>query len=303
MSILPINNDLSICSPFCDYLNITSPKDNQDALMRLIKPFLDVCGCLEVFEGTYSLPQASGTFKVSVRGQVSIFSASGGFLSALRAKGMYDAYLMVFADFQYRISMMHVTVDFRVDAPEYITNLYQKSTSGDIRLTSRFIKPQNVKQIIGKDEQGRDTGTVYLGNRANSDVWAKVYDKKQERQSRGDSTFPPTLRIEIAVQSDVGASLKDASNPHDIFYYHAQHSLVTAPKGFKGWIPYGQGFFTEKVNLDITPWQQLKSILEHSTDIKRFIDLANSSYGVDALKEMQKLLRHRYLLSERAIGA
>lgn len=303
MSILPINNDLSICSPFCDYLNVTSPKENQGSIMELLKPFLDVCGCLEVYEGTFSMPQGLGTFKLSVRGQVSIFSASGGFLSALRAKGLYDSYLMSFADYEYRISMMHVTVDFRVDAPKYITKLYQRSTAGDVRLTSRFIAPQNVKQIIGKDDQGRDTGTVYLGNRANSDVWAKVYDKKQERQSRGDFTYPPTLRIEIAVQSDVGASLRDASNPHDIFYHHAQHSLVTPPACFKGWTSYGEGFITERVKSDITPWQQLKSILEFSSDFKRFIDIANASYGVDALQEIQKLVRSRYVLSERSIGA
>ena len=302
MSILPINNDLSICSPFCDYLNITSPKDNQYLIMTHLKPFLDICGCLESYEGTYNIPQSSGTFKLSVRGQVSIFSASGGFLGALRAKGLYDSYLMVFADYEYRISMMHATLDFRVDAPEYITGLYQKASNEKVRLTRKFIQSQNVKQILSRNDLGVDTGTVYLGNRANSDVWAKVYDKKHERQSRGDFTYPPTLRIEIAFQSDVGASLKDASNPSDIFYYHAQHSLVIPPDSFKSWSPYGQGFHTPKTQSNITPWQQIKSILEYSSDIRRVFDIAKSSYGEDALQEITKLIRGRFSLYERSIG-
>lgn len=302
MSILPINNDLSICSPFCDYLNITSPKDNQYSIMAHLKPFLDMCGCLESYEGTYNMPQSSGTFKVSVRGQVSIFSASGGFLGALRAKGLYDSYLMIFADYEYRISMMHATVDFRVDAPGYITDLYQKASNEQVRLTSKFIKPQNVKQIISRNDFGVDTGTVYLGNRANADVWAKIYDKKQERQSRGDFTYPPTLRIEIAFQSDIGASLKDASNPFDIFYHYAQHSLVIPPDSFKGWVSYGQGFFTPKTQSNITPWQQIKSIVDNSNDIKRSFDLACLSYGEDALSEVMRLIRRRFRLYKKTLA-
>ena len=110
-----------------------------------------MCGCLESYEGTYNMPQSSGTFKVSVRGQVSIFSASGGFLGALRAKGLYDSYLMIFADYEYRISMMHATVDFRVDAPGYITDLYQKILSTEGK------NPESFPKCISTDNVAKDS--------------------------------------------------------------------------------------------------------------------------------------------------
>jgi hypothetical protein len=113
----------------------------------------------------------------------------------------------------------------------------------------------------------------------------------------------PTLRIEIAVQSDVGASLRDASNPRNLFYHFASKSLVTAPDDFTGWEPFGTGFMLEKKTNDLTPWQQIKGILENSLDMKRCIDLALAHYGSDAEKELAKLVRNRFLLSERSMVA
>ena len=296
MSILPINSDLSSCSPFCDYLNITSPKLNHEGILALIKPYLDVMGCLEEFEGTYKLSGGFGTFKVYVRGSVVVFSASGGFLNTLRGINMFDSYLMIFTDFPHRISMLHATCDFRVDAPEYIQQTYNLATSGNFYLTRKATEPKNVSRLVSRNQDGVDTGTVYIGNKANSDVWAKVYDKRQERIQKGFADPLPLLRIEIAIQSDIGASLKDASNPHDIFYYFAQKSLVIPPKSFKGWVSYGAGFETDKPSQDLTTWQRIWGIIDNSNDFKRVIDLAIADYGDDALKEIQKLVAKRLTL-------
>ena len=296
MSILPIKSDLSICSPFCDYLNITSPKENQDDIMDKIRFYLDYLGCLEEQQGTFKLSGGFGTFKVYVRGHVSIFSASGGFLDALRIRNLYDSYLMVFFHFPHRISMLHATCDFRVDAPEYVAAAYNDAISGEFYLTRKSIDPKNVSRLVSQDQDGRETGTVYIGNRANSDVWAKVYDKRQERLRKGYESPLPLLRIEIAVQSDIRASLKDASNPHDIFYHYAQNSLVTPPVGFKGWESYGSSFEIDKPKSNLTTWGRLWGIIENSNDIKRVIDLAIADYGEDALKEINKLVAKRLTL-------
>lgn len=301
MNSLPISHSYCLCDPFCDYLNITTPKINQDAVFALIQPFLDVIGCLEQFAGLFSCAGGFGTFKVYVRGQVCVFSASAGVLNAFRQLNMFDEYLALFYDFEHRVSMMHATVDLRLDAPELLEVIYQKASTGQISLTRKAIDPKNVSRLIGKNLEGIDTGTVYLGKKENSDVWGKAYDKRQERIQKGFPDPGPTLRIEIAIQSDMGATIRDASNPFNIFYHFAQRSLVIPPPSFQGWEPHGNGFIIDKKPAaDLTTWQRIKGIIENSNDFKRVIEMAVLDYGKDAAKELDSIIRQRILLSERA---
>lgn len=299
MNSLPISHSLCLCDPFCDYLNITTPKINQDAILELLKPYLDFIGCLEQTPGLFACAGGFGTFKTYIRGSVCVFSASGGVLNAFRQLNLYDQYLTIFYDFEHRVSMLHATVDFRIDAPEFLDVLYEKASSGAVSLTRKAIEPKNVTRLIGKNLEGIDTGTVYLGNKSNSDVWAKAYDKRQERIQKGFPDPQAMLRIEIAVQSDVGATIRDASNPFNIFYHFAQRSLVIPPPSFTGWEPHGTGFKIERSQDTLTTWQRIKAIVENSNDIKRIIEMAVLDYGKDAAKEIDKIIRQRILLSER----
>lgn len=301
--ILPINYDYCLCEPFTDYLNLTSQKENGEAILTELMPILDSLGCSEVLEGYFQLPSKLGMFKVSVRGQVSIFSASGGFLEALRKANLYGDYLVVFSEFEHRVSMLHATVDYRLDSPEYLEAIYQKASSGDLQLTRKSLNPLHVSRLTGKNGEGVDTGTVYLGSRKNSDVWAKAYDKRQERLAKGFDDVGPMLRIEIAVQSDVGATLRDASNPHDIFYHFASRSLVLPPEKFKGWEPHGAGFMIEKRQEDFTTWQRLWGIIANSSDFDRVVTLAIADYGDDAEKEISKLIHKKIRLMSNGQGS
>lgn len=293
--ILPISSDYCLCEPFTDYLNITTPKGNGDVIFNQLRPILDSLGCSEVIEGLFQLPSKLGTFKRSVRGQVSVFSVSGGFLEALRVNGLYGDYLVIFSGFEHRVSMLHATVDYRLDSPEVLEAVYQMASSGRLQLTRKALNPLHVSRLTGKNSEGIDTGTVYLGSRKNSDVWAKVYDKRQERLAKGFDDVGPMLRIEIAVQSDVGATLRDASKPHDIFYHFASRSLVEPPKNFKGWESHGSGFTLEKRTDNFTTWERLWGIVSHSSDIERLVELAVTDYGDDALVELTKLLRKKIM--------
>jgi hypothetical protein len=291
--ILPIKNQYCLCEPFTDYLNLTTPKENGDAVLSQIQPILDSLGCSEVSEGLFQLDNKRGTLKVSVRGHVSIFSASGGFLEVLRANRVYGDYLVIFSEYEHRISMLHATVDFRVDSPQYLEAIYQRASSGEMYLTRKSLNPLHVSRLSGKNLDGIDTGTIYLGSKKNSDVWAKVYDKRQERIAKGFTDEGPILRVEIAVQSDVGATLRDASNPHDIFYHFASRSLVVPPDKFKGWEPHGTGFMLNKPAQDFTTWQRLWGVISNSNDFDRVVKLAIADYGEDAEKELSKLIRKK----------
>lgn len=292
--MIAIKHSACLSEPFVDYLNISSPKDNLETLRNALQPIIDGLGMSEPIEGLFSLPEGLGTLKFATRGKVCIVSASGGFLRELRMRSIYNHYLAEFANIEHRITMMHVTCDYSIDAPKYIAKLYQKAVNGDVYLTRKAINPVHVGKLIGRNLEGIDTGTVYLGSRKNSDVWAKVYDKRQERIAKGEVDAPPTLRVEIAVQSDVNATLRDASLPLEIFYHFAGRSLVEKPKGLQGWEPHGEGFELPQSDETLTPHQRLTRIAEHSNDITRLFNLAYASYGDDALDEIQKIIRNRY---------
>lgn len=298
--ILPLTQETCLCLPFADYANITVAKDDAASLLVGLTPMLDMFGCSQVCEGLYSMPNKSGTLKITQRQAIATFSMSGQFLANLRSNKVLDDFLFVFSDYSHNVSMLHATVDFNVDAPEVLQDVYSLATSGLFYLSRKAMNPKHVTKFMGLDLDGRETGTVNLGYKANYDIWAKVYDKRHERLSKGFPDCGNMLRVEIALQSDVGASLRDISNPHDIFYQFASKSLVEAPKGFLGWQSFAGGLSIERKNNDLTTWERLWGIIQHSDDLKRVIDLAIADYGQDALIEVQKLIRKRMLLVERA---
>ena len=302
--ILPLTQDKCLCLPFADYANITVAKTDAPDLLAGLMPILDMYGCSEMSPGNYAMPgKGSGTLKVSPRHAVASFSASGQFLANLRANNMLDEYLTVFSDYSHNVSMLHATVDFDVYAPEALKVIYDLGQSGQFYLSRKAMQPKHVTRFMGLDVDGVETGTVNLGYKANYDVWAKVYDKRHERLSKAFPDPGQMLRIEIAIQTDVGATLRDISNPHDIFYQYASKTLVEAPKGFKGWQSYAGGLVLEKTPQNLTTWQRLWGVIEHSNDFKRVIDLAIADYGSDAEKELSKLIRKRISLSERSMVA
>lgn len=295
--ILPISHGLLLCEPFTDYLNITTPKGNGELLLRSIQPFLDALGMSEVSEGLYMLPEKGGSFKIHPRGKVDILGASGGFLEALRRSGSFNHYLAEFSNFEHRISMMHATADYRIDAPPVIEAVYQLGRSGTLNLTRKAVDPSKVFKVNSPGRDGRDTGTVYLGDRKNADVWAKVYDKGQERFAKQSVEVGQIVRVEIAVQSDVGATLRDASLPHDIYFHFASRSLVEAPPDFKGWEPHGSGFCLSDEKPDLTGIQRLKGILDNSFDVSRLIKVAREEYGEQACDVLVGLIKKRCAMS------
>jgi hypothetical protein len=257
-------------------------------------PFLDLIGAVEGFKGTFQQSDKGGTLKVYCVASVVVFSASGQFLDALRKKGVFNNYLAAFFPYSHRISRLDASVDFRADAPTIQNDVYELGQSGQLHLTRKAVNSDHVSRLQGRNKDGYDTGTVYLGSKANSDVYAKVYDKRQERLAKGYEDIGPTLRIELTIQSDIGATLKDASNPFDIFYNFASKSLVIAPPEFKGWTAHGAGFDLPKVVDNRTTWERLWGIASSSNDLSRMIDLAVTEYGDDALTELNKLVRKRF---------
>jgi hypothetical protein len=291
--MIPIKNDLCLSEPFVDYLNISTPKDNQESLLKALRPYFDVCGMSEVVEGLFRMSEGSGTAKAFTRANVAVFGSSGAFLQKLRDVGLYHRYLAEFAEFEHRISMMHVTCDFSVDSPKLLKALSKTAFKGDIALTRKSIQKSHVNFVQSLNPDGLITGTVYLGNRANSDVWAKVYDKRAEVFARSGLDGPERIRVEIAVQSDVGSTLRDASRPLDIFYHFASKTLVTPHPNALPWHPHAEGFDLPPKQ-ELTAHERLRNICDFSLDISRMFDLAVSEYGDQATDEVIKIIKRRF---------
>lgn len=288
-----------ICSPFCDYLNVTSPKDNGDLVMDALRPVLDAAGCGEVSPGVFQYAARGGVFKYSERGQVCVFSASGAFLQMLRDKALYGDYLAVLASFPHRVSMLHATADFLVDPPAIIQDAKSQGQAGRMQLTRKSIPPKFVHALLSLNAAGVETGTVYLGNRKNADVWAKIYDKQHERVSKGFEDPGAIVRVEIAAQSDVGATLRDAFDPMALFYNFASTSLVEPPPDVPEWSANGEGFVLDGVPSNFTCDQRLKAILAGSLDVTRLLRLAIDGFGDEAASVLSSLLVQRLKIMEK----
>lgn len=279
--------------PFADYLNVSTPVDIADELREAVIPVLEGAGSFqEVAPGLIQfydigvrkgqvVPVPAGTVKFGRRGRVATLSTSGAVLRLLRASGALPEYLAAIATLPHRVTMLHVTADYHLpDVPAAIHQVKEAAYAGELSLTRKRVLPAQCQHVFSVDIDGRETGTVYLGQRANADVWAKVYDKRHERLSRGFPEPGSLCRVEIACMSDVGATLRDAFDPFDLFFHYAGRSLVEVPPEFAGWSANGEGYVLGE-RRERTLFERMENLIAGSLDIRRLADLALAVYGPD----------------------
>lgn len=294
--LLPLSVHSMVGDPFTDYLNVTFPLDVLDLVRRDLRPLIDSMGCAEIVPGLFST-EDRGTLKFSTRGKVGIVSASGVFLDCLRrVPGRYTDYLAALSGYPWRISMIHATQDYMVPSPpDVIQAIKALAQAGGVSLTRKAIQPSQVSALMGIDLRGAETGTIYLGKKGNADVWAKAYDKRHERECRAGRDPGPVVRIEIAVQSAMGATLKDAHDPSSMFFHFASRTLCEAPPGIAPWSGHGEGYVLPP-SRSYTALQRIGGILEGSLDVSRLVQLAQDEWGDRGLDVLLPMLRRRFAL-------
>jgi hypothetical protein len=178
--------------------------------------------------------------------------------------------------------MLHATQDYHcLSTSASILAVKASGISGDLALSRKRLLPSQIRSLLQVNAEGLETGTIYLGNRANADVWAKVYDKREERKARGGSDPGPVVRVEIAVQSDVGATLRDAFNPESLFFHFAGRTLVQSPPDLPEWVAHGDGFLCSP-RVERTLPERMDRLLSFSMDIQKLLGLAKEAYGSKA---------------------
>lgn len=293
MSILiPLDWSARASEPFCDYLNVTFPINRADDVKLALGAFF-------ASWGVYPDPEQSevyrlgprGTFRLKPRGKVLVVGASGGALYMLRLMGAFGAYLAVLGEFPHRVSMLHATCDYYVvSPPDVVQEVKRLAYAEELQLTRKSIKREHVSCFFTPDQDGSDTGTVYLGQRANADVWAKVYDKHWERLRAGEANPPRTVRVEMAIQSAVGATLRDAFDPLAIYLKFACRSLAQLPPDPPEWVPLGDGFVCPPSDPQITVYQQIERLFQESPDLRRVRKLASQEWGDRAANVLAGML-------------
>lgn len=300
-----------LADPFADYLNVTVSKGDGPAVRLRLVELLDYLGpkreepadVFRLFSVRNGAASSSvGSVRFGARGQVATISTSGGVLSLLRAAGMLDEWLSAIAEVPHRVSLLHATADYVVSSPpSVIQEVKAAASAGSLALTRKRIMSQHVKFYMGLSADGQETGTVYLGKRENADVWAKIYDKRQERLDRGFSDPGSLVRVEVSVQSDVGATLRDVANPGPLFFYFAGRSLVEVPSGTPAWSAHGEGYAVgPRVVRPVVA--RLERLLEDSLDVGRLVELAREAYGAEAGRVLGRMVGQRCAVAPGLVG-
>lgn len=260
---------------FVDYLNTTVPDGHAHVVQSELLKIVTSVGATAVAEGLFKL-STGGTFKVTEKTNFVVYGASGDMLAALRDQGAFATYLSALADVPHNVSLMHATQDYYFsDSPKIIRSLVKKVRSKKgLRLSRKRLDPcKQVRTLLSQSPHGEDTGTVYLGGRK-AEVWAKAYDKQQERMVNAGQEVPPCTRFELSVSGKAGACLKDAYSPEAIFW-HFMSEVLPRPPGAPEWVPGRQGFdLPPKVAL--LPAEALRRLVESSPQLQQMFSLSDA---------------------------
>lgn len=267
-------------STFADYLDITASPDS-DILDR-VDLFLQSSGSSVSFSSDDSSGYScmhrfndnAGTVKLERKRLFSRVSASGSALASLRAHRVFSDYLSLLSSVPHKVTRLDAALDLPEDGSVSLARMMRKYPSLRVNLSRKSLP---VTVDMGVRDDGKRTGTFYVGKKSRGRVTARMYDKAWERACVAkDYSYPPTTRYEITVRGDAEPTLRDASNPDSIFYHFACPTFFRRPPTHV--TPWVSGFGGEwsYTPPERTPYEKLIQRVETSPDIEALIRLADS---------------------------
>lgn len=264
--------------PFCDWLGVTVPAEDWDALRLDLVDDLDAVGMhVEVDLPSQVLWRAgstSATVKATKRHKVWALGTSGAACAGLRAANRFDSYLAAIGTRPHRVTRLDVSLDIPVDAAPIVAEVTRAGRAGELALTRKRIRPGDVTAFTGVRADGAVTGTVYVGPRR-SDARMVVYDKQHERVGRGLVDVGPLTRYEARLGARTGVTLRDASVPECVFWHYASPEFLPRPAGVLDWVPGGTGFELARSE-PLLPYQRLLRRIEASADLVALVAVAEA---------------------------
>lgn len=282
----------------CDWLDVTySPEDHPEHSIKItLSRALAQCTYSDETCLTYRL--GDGVIKIDHKSTFSRVSCSGAALDYLRSLGSGDPndpsedhfgdFLSVLSESPHTITRLDACLDVPVDAAPVLRKLVKAYP----RFCSFSRKALKTKTITEVREDGKASGTFYVGHRQKAKVTARVYDKSLQMLSKG-VLMPPTTRYEITFRKTVGCSLRDAYEPERLFWSQAETLLLSKPAHVEDWYPNClDGWqYSRPVPAD---GEILKRRLETSADFTSLCELASELGHVEWFEQLVRRKIERY---------
>ncbi|MCA1807604.1 MAG: replication initiation factor domain-containing protein, partial [Actinobacteria bacterium] len=215
----------------CDWLDVTYAPDNtpEHAVLQVIQAAeaesLPCDGSDSIWRLNY------GILKIEYRRNHARISASGAFLDGLRQAHAYMDYLSALSEAPHAVTRLDAAHDVPVDSPPILRALIKRYPR-ECTFTRKALR---TKRIMETRSDGLESGTWYAGHRQKGMVTARVYDKRLEREARGDTLPAPLTRYELTFRKGIKSTLRDAAEPDRIFWQYAGPLLLRKPKDVPEW--------------------------------------------------------------------
>jgi hypothetical protein len=263
-------------SVFCDFLSLTFNPDHFD--LSSIKLLLVGCG-YEIDDANEKIIKfirpddpLSGLIRVESKFNHVRISVSGKALSYLRKLGQYNNLLIHFSEFPHNITRLDATMDVPRDFPKVCRSISRYYPDDRIGLSRKTTK---IKYNLTKRDDGQRSGSIYFGN-IRDQLQIIIYDKTLEMFENLSIVIPTTTRYEMRFKSSFNLTLRDASDPTELFWAHSGNILLKKPSGVAQRSPTGDSDHWKRTTIPSLPFSKLSSYIEHSTAIPALKVLADS---------------------------
>jgi hypothetical protein len=277
-------------TPITDWLSVTTSSADFPSIRGDLDQLASDAGFSALDVGLWR-PPGGGQFRVRVTHGVGQVMASGRALATLRAMRCFLELLSICGSVPHRVTRLDAAYDVPEFAGEVVRGLYSRALDGGVALTRKAIRPGQVRAMLSQDDHGRETGTVYLGDRRTTDVSARVYDKRWQLLQQEGLVVDDLTRYEITARAGVGASLHDAADPTSLFWHFASPGLLSAPVGVPPWSPHGEGFHMDRPPA-LSPYDRLRRHALDGDAAGELVRLALAC-GPAGLDHLDALLRRR----------
>lgn len=286
-------------SVICDYLDLTYSPDahifGSDFHMGTIEKWL-----LSVQATCEKRDSKSALYRLGDRGRVKMdsnstfkrVSASGAALAHLRKHSIFEEYLSELASEPHRVTRLDAALDVPQDGADTIAELKKRFSNGHAALGRKALK---VNYITSVRDDGRESGSCYLGHRQRARQTARVYDKQLEAFEKRKELLPPTTRYEVTAKGErdrPSPTLRDAAEPTSIFWHIASPTLLQAPSGIKPWVP-GDGDSWKVKRPELLPAEVVERKLSYNPDLDAIFEIASQD-GSGGLKRALRLIATKY---------
>lgn len=285
-----------IAPVICDWLDVTyHPELNPRASLELFMASRDVepeyggryrlgSRDRQGIGGVVTMGRMYGSFRVSF---------SGGALSYLRTVRALPDCLSVLSDFPHRVTRLDAAYDVPRDGADVLDELRHRYPTGRVSLRRKALP---VKLMLAVRDDGRETGTFYVGHRSAARATARVYDKRQERLDKGyPDPCNPWTRYEVTVRKDFGATLRDVMEPERLFWHIAAPSLLDKPDGVPEWEEGWGGGWSADTRPELLPAEVLARRVGSSPELDLLRSIA------DGMGENGRIFLARQLLNSLGV--